>query len=72
MGLNIPMVKVADYPQLRIIAWNLRPDDEVGEDVAFALYERNWRLVDQAAMDTVERAFVERLTRHYGNGVMNV
>lgn len=68
----MPTLRIADYPQLTLIAWNLRPEDLIAEDEAFALYERNWRFVDQARLDEKERALIDRLTQQYGKGVMNV
>ncbi|MBI1906667.1 MAG: hypothetical protein HYS20_10600 [Rhodocyclales bacterium] len=65
-------LRVADYPQLRLIAWNRREDDLVDEDEALALYERNWRYVDQQALSQDERQLIDRLVRQYGHGVLNV
>jgi hypothetical protein len=65
-------LRVADYPQLRLIAWNRREDDLVDEDEALALYERNWRYVDQHALSQDERQLIDRLVRQYGHGVLNV
>lgn len=65
-------LRLADYPQLRLIAWNRREDDLVDEDEALALYERNWRYVDQQALSREERQLIDRLVRQYGYGVLNV
>lgn len=62
-------VRIATYPQLRQLCWN-RPDDATldgGE--ALALYERNWRFVDKAALDTEEHALIDQLVKRHGNGV---
>ena len=37
-----------------------------------ALYEANWRHVDEASLQPAERALIARLTTQYGHGVMNV
>ncbi len=66
------MVEVAKYPQLKAIAWNLGDDAIVSEPEALALYERNWRHVDQEAMPQEEREFLNRLVLNYGNGVLHV
>ena len=66
------MLKLNDFPQLRLIAWNLRNSDAVEEREAFSLYERNWRFVDQAKLDVSEKALIGRLTKQFGHGVMNV
>ena len=41
-------VRLADCPQLRLLAWNRRNDDLIEEDEALALYERNLCYVDSA------------------------
>ena len=43
-------VQLADYPQLRLLAWNRRDDDLIEGDEALALYERNWIHVDRAQL----------------------
>jgi len=65
-------LRLADYPQLQLIAWNQRDDAPVEEEEAFALYERNWHYIDQANLSANERQFIEHLVRTFGNGVMNV
>lgn len=66
------MVTLADYPQLRLIAWNRRDEDKINEKEAFALYEAYWRHVEPGKMDDTERAFVIRLAKRYRNGVLQV
>lgn len=65
-------LRLADYPQLRLIAWNRRDDDLVEEEEVLAMYERNWRYVDEAMLDSKERQLIDRLIRQYGHGVLNV
>jgi len=65
-------LRLADYPQLQLIAWNRRGDAPVEEEEAFALYERNWHYIDQASLSADERQLIERLMHTFGNGVMNV
>lgn len=63
-------IKLADFAQLRRIAWQ-RADvgkATVTPKEALALYERNWRHVDRAAMDERERAFVQQLVDELGGG----
>jgi len=66
------LLRLLDYPQLQLIAWNRQPDALVEEADAFALYERNWHYIDQASLSPHERELIERLTRTFGQGVMNV
>ena len=65
-------IHLNNFPQLRLIAWNMRDDDLVEEQEAFALYERNWRFVDQSLLLEHECALIERLRAEFGAGLMNV
>lgn len=77
-GLNIPafrelfkeflqteLVKVKDYPQLKLLCWNLHTEFLTRAD-AFAIYERNWRLVDQPTLVPAERKFIAELSEDFG------
>ena len=66
------LLRIGDFPQLKLIAWNRREDDFIEEQDALALYERNWRFVDQDALTPLERQLIDRLVRQHGNGVLNV
>lgn len=64
-------IKLADYAQLRRLAWQ-RGDTSKATTVtpkdALALYERNWRHVDRAAMTDAERELLQRLVDEIGGG----
>ena len=59
-------VRLASYPQLERLAWQLRGVKELPAREALDLYERNWRHVDQRAMTERERELVRRLARAFG------
>lgn len=61
-------VRVGDYPQLRLIAWQLGDNTEISEPDALQLYERNWRHIDHAALLPPERLFLQHLTDTWGHG----
>jgi transcriptional regulator with XRE-family HTH domain len=61
-------IRLADYPQLKKLAWQLHGVDELSPREALALYERNWRHVDRAALSEGEAALVARLSRELGGG----
>jgi hypothetical protein len=63
-------IRIDTMPQLRQICWNRRTDMMVSDVDALALYERNWHLVDLATMDDYERAFLDRLVKTVGHGVL--
>lgn len=66
-------ITIAQYPQLKQIAWQLSPAvTDLAPQEALALYERNWRHVDPAALDRRERALLKRLTASVGKGVLLV
>jgi transcriptional regulator with XRE-family HTH domain len=61
-------IVLADYPQLKRLAWQLHDATELTPKEALDLYERNWRHVDPHAMDPRERALVKALARELGGG----
>lgn len=72
-GVKTPAaIRVADYPLLHEAAWSTDPDAKLSPAEAFAVYERNWRHIDHAAMGAKERELLERLTATVGNGVLLV
>jgi len=66
------MVRLTDFPQLRLLAWNRSSDDVLDDREALALYEANWRFVDQARLSKEERALIDRLVTNVGRGVLLV
>jgi hypothetical protein len=68
--LDAAVIRLADYPQLRDLAWN-RTDELIGAKEAFQLYERNWRFIDVARLEERERLLIERLKASCGNGEIN-
>lgn len=61
-----PLIRVADYPQLRAVASALRPDAEISERDALSLYERNWRHIGE--LGGPEKGFVRHLADCYSSG----
>lgn len=55
-------IRLADYPGLRSLAWQIREGREaVTPREALGLYERNWRHLDEASLTAHERALVHAL-----------
>ena len=69
-ALDRLVVRLADYPQLRDLAWN-RVDEFIPAREAFQLYERNWRLLDAKTLDDGERALIARLEKELGSDEIN-
>lgn len=65
-------IRIADYPQLRLIAWNRKPDTILDPQQALALYERNWRHVETESLKPEEKKLIERLVKTIGRGVLHV
>lgn len=59
-------IRPADYPQLERLAWQHAAVTELTPKEALDLYERNWRHVDQSALDARERTLVNALARAMG------
>lgn len=66
------MIQIADFPELRLLAWNRPEGAMLDEREALALYEANWRFVDQCRLTERELMLIDRLKNEYGNGVLNV
>lgn len=65
------VVNIDEWPALRELAWN-RATRYLSAPEALALYERNWRHVDEARLQPDEAVFIEHLKNRFGAGVMHV
>ena len=61
-------VRLAEYPQLQRLAWQLHDVDDLSPADALSLYERNWRHIDRARMEPAERALLQALVDRLGGG----
>ncbi len=68
--LNAEVINIDRYPNLALLCWN-RNVEYMTRREAFDLYERNWRLVDDAGLLDHERTFIDELTQEFGRGVFN-
>jgi len=69
--LDESLVDIHAYPNLHLLCW-IRAERFIPASDAFALYERNWRFVDEKTLEPKECRLIERLTRTYGGGLLNV
>ena len=69
--LDDALVDVQVYPNLQLLCWN-RAERFIPASDAFALYERNWRFVDEKSLQPRERDLIDRLARTHGRGLLNV
>ena len=65
-------VRLADYPQLKALAWQLHGADTLTPIEAFDIYERNWRHVDENALQTHERQLIDALRQGLAGHVSRV
>lgn len=61
-------IMLADYPELKRLAWQLQGVEALTPQEALNLYERNWRHVDTAALSPRERTLVQQLAAALGGG----
>ena len=61
-------VRLADYPQLKALAWQVHGTDTLTPTEALGIYERNARHLDTAAMSVAEQALLQALRTGLGGG----
>ncbi len=66
------MIRLSDFPQLRMLAWNRPAEAEVDDAEALALYEANWRFVEPETLNEAEVALLRRLVQEQGAGLLLV
>ena len=54
-------IRLADYPQLKRIAWQIHGADELTPSEALSIYERNWRHVEANTLEPRERNLIDAL-----------
>jgi len=59
-------VCLADYPQLKALAWQVHGTDALTPIEALGIYERNARHLDTAAMSPAEQALLQALRTGLG------
>jgi hypothetical protein len=70
MTANIAPIVPAKFPQLQALAWNRDTARPIPAEEAFALYERNWRFVDQERLTVREKLLVRKLADKFGHGIL--
>ncbi len=61
-----------DYPQLRKLAWQVHGIDALTPLEALSIYERNWRHVDEEALEPNEQQLISALRLGLGDGHENI
>jgi transcriptional regulator with XRE-family HTH domain len=60
-GMIPVRINLADYPQLKKLAWQVHGTDTLTPAEALSIYERNWRYLDEAALEPAEQQLIEAL-----------
>lgn len=65
-------VQLADYPQLKQLAWQVQGADALTPVEALSMYERNARHLDAAAIDAHEQDLIDALRLALGGSAAHV
>jgi transcriptional regulator with XRE-family HTH domain len=61
-------IRLADYPELQRLAWQQPGTETLSAEQALSLYERNWRHLEDIALQPHERALILALVASIGGG----
>ncbi|MBZ9851698.1 hypothetical protein LB565_27290 [Mesorhizobium sp. CA14] len=70
MTANIAPIIPAEFPELQALVWNRDVARPIPAEEAFALYERNWRFVDQKRLTAREKLLIMKLADEFGHGTL--
>jgi hypothetical protein len=65
-------IALADYPQLRQLAWQIHGVEELSPREALEIYERNWKYLDPDSMEPREQHLIEALRQVFAAGGRDV
>jgi transcriptional regulator with XRE-family HTH domain len=65
-------IALADYPQLKALAWQVHGTEHLTPVEAFDIYERNARHMDMPNLDTQEKALWQALQQAFGKRAAHV
>ncbi|WP_214475928.1 hypothetical protein [Mesorhizobium sp. dw_380] len=65
-----PMIVPAEFPELQALVWHRDATRPIPAEEAFAIYERNWRFVDQKRLTPSERLLIQNLADKFGHGIL--
>ena len=60
-------IRLADFPELKKLAWHVRGTEYLGAREALDIYERNQRHLDPDAMTSEEAGLLDALRRVFGH-----
>jgi len=59
-------IRIAGYPQLMLLAWQVKGMETLTPPEAWGIYERNWRHLDENALSEHERHLIDALRLGFG------
>ena len=59
-------IRIADYKQLKRLAWQLKSTKVISSQEALDLYERNWRHINIKALEEREKKLIQSLLAAFG------
>jgi transcriptional regulator with XRE-family HTH domain len=59
-------IRLADYPELKRLAWQIKKSTLLSPAEAMSIYERNWRHIDLSALTDSERGLIRSLAALFG------
>jgi hypothetical protein len=65
-----PTIIPAEFPELQALVWSRDATRPIPAEEAFAIYERNWRFVDQKRLTTREKLLIQNLADKFGHGIL--
>lgn len=65
-------IRLADYPQLAQLAWQVQGTEILTPQEAWDIYERNWRHVDAGVLMEHERDLIDALRLVFGGAARHV
>ncbi len=65
-------ISLSNYPQLKQVAWQVTGVDALTPVEALDIYERNWRHVDQAVLNSQEWQLINALKTAFGKESVHV
>lgn len=65
-------IDLADYPQLKQLAWQVHSGGDLTPTEALSIYERNWRHVDVKSLEPREQQLIDALRSGLGGQVGTV
>jgi transcriptional regulator with XRE-family HTH domain len=68
-GLIPARIHLADYPQLKKLAWQVQGVDALTPSEALSIYMRNWRHLDVNALEPHERQLIDALQLGLGEKI---